>query len=131
MELLTRRKSRAGGNAVLAAGRFVLNKGVKLIALLLAVSAVSFTLVQYSPIDPVQAYIGADMMRVSPEQREAIAAYWGLDKPPLERYASWLASLASGDFGTSMIYRRPVIEVIQERFAASFALMGAAWLLSG
>lgn len=80
MELLTRRKSRAGGNAVLAAGRFVLNKGVKLIALLLAVSAVSFTLVQYSPIDPVQAYIGADMMRVSPEQREAIAAYWGLDK---------------------------------------------------
>lgn len=131
MELLTRRKSRAGGNAVLAAGRFVLNKGVKLIALLLAVSAVSFTLVQYSPIDPVQAYIGADMMRVSPEQREAIVAYWGLDKPPLERYASWLASLASGDFGNSMIYRRPVIEVIQERFAASFALMGAAWLLSG
>ncbi|OAS15766.1 ABC transporter permease [Paenibacillus oryzisoli] len=110
---------------------WILRKGLGLLLLLLAVSAISFMLVHFSPIDPVQAYVGADMMKVSPEQREAIVQYWGLHDPPLVRYWHWLRALASGDLGTSMIYRRPVLEVIGERFAASLALMGAAWLLSG
>jgi peptide/nickel transport system permease protein len=110
---------------------FLLRKGAGLIFLLLAVSAISFTLVHFSPIDPIQAYVGADMMRVSAEQREAIMDYWGLNDPPISRYWSWLTALASGDLGTSMIYRRPVLEVIGERFAASLTLMGTAWILSG
>ncbi len=98
---------------------------------MIAISAVSFLLVSQSPIDPVQAYIGSDMMKVSPEQRELITAHWGLDKPPLERYLKWAASVVQGDMGTSMIFRRPVTEVIGERFMSSIALMSTAWLLSG
>ncbi|MDD9269029.1 ABC transporter permease [Paenibacillus sp. GCM10023248] len=109
----------------------LIRRGFGLIGLLFAVSAISFMLVHLSPIDPVQAYVGADMLRVSAEQREAIMQYWGLNDPPLARYWNWLTAVASGDMGTSMIYRRPVLEVIGERFAASLALMGAAWLLSG
>ncbi|WP_397370502.1 ABC transporter permease [Paenibacillus anseongensis] len=110
---------------------FLLRKGLGLILLLLAVSAISFLLVHFSPIDPVQAYVGADMMKVSAEQREMIMQYWGLNEPPVTRYWNWLCAVASGDLGTSMIYRRPVLEVIGERFAASLALMGIAWVLSG
>lgn len=116
------------GKAVLS---FLGRKGLRLLLLLLAVSAVSFILVHYSPIDPIQAYVGADMMKVSPEQRQAIVEYWGLNDPAPTRYWNWITALASGDWGTSMIYRRPVLEVIGERFAASLALMGAAWALSG
>ncbi len=104
---------------------------VKLLLLLAAVSVASFGLMELSPIDPVQAYIGADMMRVSAEQREAIAAYWGLDQPPIEQFGRWLTSLLQGDMGTSMIYRTPVTEVLAEKFTASMWLMGTAWLLSG
>ncbi|MBO9606970.1 MAG: ABC transporter permease [Paenibacillaceae bacterium] len=110
---------------------FLVRKGFGLLLLLLAVSGISFLLVHFSPIDPVQAYIGADMLKVSAEQREAIMRYWGLNDPPLIRYWNWLRALCSGDLGTSMIYRRPVLEAIGERFAASLALMGIAWLLSG
>ncbi len=110
---------------------FLLRKGARLILLLLAVSSISFALAEYSPMDPVQAYVGADLMRVSPEQREAIAEYWGLNKPPVERFTLWLGSVIRGELGTSMIYRLPVTEVIQERFVSSVFLMGAAWLLSG
>lgn len=109
----------------------LIRKGIGLIVLLFAVSAISFMLVHLSPIDPIQAYVGADMLKVSAEQREAIMQYWGLNEPPLTRYWNWLSALASGDLGTSMIYRRPVLEVIGERFAASLTLMGTAWLLSG
>ncbi|TBL69926.1 ABC transporter permease [Paenibacillus thalictri] len=106
-------------------------KAVRLILLLFAVSLVSFILVSNSPIDPVQAYIGADMMRVSPEQRLQITEYWGLDRPPMERFIHWGTALLRGDMGTSMIYRLPVTEVIKERFMSSVLLMSTAWMLSG
>ncbi|SNS17370.1 peptide/nickel transport system permease protein [Anaerovirgula multivorans] len=110
---------------------FVIKKSIRLATLLIAISLLSFLLVSYSPIDPVQAYVGADMMRVGPEQREKIAEYWGLDKSPLQQYIHWSGAVIKGDFGTSMIFRRPVVDVIKERFMASLALMMIAWLLSG
>lgn len=111
--------------------KYVLGKALRMISLLVALCIVSFILVKNSPIDPVQAYIGADMMRVSEEQRELIAENWGLDKPPVEQFFNWAGAIVQGDFGTSMIYREPVIDVIGQRFAASLALMGVAWVLSG
>ncbi|MBW7455507.1 ABC transporter permease, partial [Paenibacillus sepulcri] len=112
-------------------GAYLGLKLVRLATLLAAVSIVSFTLVSLSPIDPVQAYIGSDVMRVGPEQRQSISAYWGLDKPPAEQFARWGSALLRGDLGTSMIFREPVAEVIGERFLNSAALMAIAWLLSG
>ncbi len=106
-------------------------KALKVITLLFALSLITFLLVKNSPIDPIQAYIGADMMRVSPEQRESIAAYWGLDLSTPEQFMRWGSALLSGDLGTSMIYRQPVAEVLSEKFINSIALMSLAWILSG
>lgn len=114
-----------------ALGLFLAKKLLRLATLLAAISLLSFLLVKSSPIDPIQAYVGADMMRVSPEQREQIAQYWGLDKPVMEQFGHWASAVLQGDLGTSMIYRRPVAEVIQERFLSSLALMSAAWIASG
>ncbi|WP_248925974.1 ABC transporter permease [Paenibacillus hamazuiensis] len=111
--------------------RYTANKLIRLLTLLFAVSLVSFILVSNAPIDPVQAYIGADLMKVSPEQRQQITEYWGLDKPVGERFVHWVSAAIHGNLGTSMIYREPVDEVIKERFFSSIALMSSAWLLSG
>lgn len=112
-------------------GLFILMKGVRMATLLLAICLISFLLVKNSPIDPIQAYIGADMLKVGPEQREKIAEYWGLDQPVMVQFFNWGSAVLAGDLGTSMIFRRPVIEVIGERFFNSLALMLSAWLLSG
>ena len=109
---------------------FILKKLFKLATLLVALCIVTFVLLEKSPLDPIQAYVGADLT-VSQEQRDNIAEHWGLDKPPLERFGSWFKSIAKGDLGTSMIYRRPVIDVIGERFIASLGLMIVAWIISG
>jgi len=103
---------------------------IRLVTLLIAVSIISFILVSMSPVDPVRQYVGA-VPNVSIEQREKIAEYWGLDKPPVERFGIWAKSLLHGDFGTSLLYRRPVLDIVGEKFAASLALMITAWLLSG
>ncbi len=99
--------------------------------LLVAICFISFLLVKNSPIDPIEAYIGADMLNVGQEQRERIAQYWGLNQPLMVQFWNWGSALLTGDLGTSMIFRRPVSEVISERFFHSLALMLTAWSLSG
>ena len=71
-------------------GRPLLRYGVKIVALLLAVSIVAFLLVCLSPVDPVQQYILGLGSAISPEQRAEIEAYWGVNQPPVERYVHWL-----------------------------------------
>lgn len=111
--------------------RIFIRYGVKIISLLLAVSILAFILVDASPIDPVQQYILSLGAAVSPEQQAQIAAYWGADTPPFERYISWLAGVLRGDLGQSALYRRPVADIIGERFLNSLALMLCAWILAG
>lgn len=103
----------------------------KIITLLLAVSIISFILVSASPIDPVQQYILGLGTTVSDEQRAEIEEYWGVNEAPVQRYLNWLSSILKGDFGISLMYRRPVIDIIGERFLNSLALMLCAWIFSG
>ncbi|WP_227672902.1 ABC transporter permease [Psychrobacter lutiphocae] len=112
-------------------GVYLVFKGLRMASLLIAISFISFMLMKNSPIDPVQAYIGADMLNVGPEQRQQIAEYWGLNDPILVQFANWGSAVLKGDLGVSMIYRRPVIDIISERFVSSLALMLVAWILSG
>ena len=103
---------------------------IRLLTLLVAVCAISFGLLNLSPIDPVQAYVGAGVS-VSPEQRENISEFWGLDEPKGQQFLALSRAVLKGDFGQSLIYRRSVMSIIKERFKASIGLMGMAWILSG
>lgn len=87
---------------------------VRMVTLLIAVSVISFVLVSLSPVDPVQQYVGS-VPNVSVEQRAKIAEYWGLNDPPVERFLAWGKSILHGDFGVSLLYRRPVLDIIREK----------------
>lgn len=111
--------------------RILALSGAKTAALMLAVSIAAFVLVTVSPIDPVQQYILGLGTAVSPEQRAEIEEYWGVNLPPAKRYMNWLSNLLRGNLGESALYRRPVADIIRERFSNSLALMLCAWALSG
>ncbi len=111
-------------------GKFAAQKIFKLITLLIAVCIITFVLMELSPIDPVTAYVGAST-KVGAEQRALIAEKWGLNEPPVERFLAWFTCIIKGDWGTSIIFRRPVLEVIGQKFLSSLALMSIAWVLSG
>lgn len=102
---------------------------LKAILLLITVSIVTFAMVEVSPIDAVESYVGE--AGVTNDQRERIEEYWGLNEPPVTRYFKWITNFLRGDMGTSMIYRQPVTQVIGERFRLSLALMIVSWILSG
>lgn len=104
---------------------------LRLICLLLLVATGLFVLLNFSPVDPIRAYIGNDLLHVPPEQYPMIAARWGLDQPLWQRFFHWLKAMLQGDFGYSMLYNMPVTEVIRERAGASIVLLSSAWILSG
>lgn len=104
---------------------------LRLVCLLLITAAGTFVLLSFSPVDPIRAYIGNELLHVPPEQYPLIAARWGLDLPLWERFLHWFLQMVQGDLGYSMLYNAPVGQVIGERFATSFALLLSAWIFSG
>ena len=103
-----------------------------LILLLLAVSLASFLLMSMSPVDPLQTNVGQTALgSMAPEQIKKLQAYWGVGVPVWKRFFSWISGICHGDFGISLLYRRPVLEVIAEKASASVWLLLSAWLFSG
>ncbi len=109
--------------------KFLGYKAIRLFILLLAVAAFSFIMVEVSPIDPVRSY--AAEMGASAQQIAALSAYWQVDVPLGEKIVSWLTDLLQLNLGISLIYRVPVVDVIVEKFTASFFLMITSWIISG
>lgn len=111
---------------------YFLKNFVRMLLVLAAVSALSFALVAASPVDPVRAYVGeVGAANMSDETLAKFRAHFGVDTPPVQRYLSWAADFLRGDMGQSLIYRRPVAEVIGGKFFNSMALMAVAWIFSG
>lgn len=107
-------------------------QALRMVILLAAVTVAVFFLLSVSPIDPLTTNVGQTALgSMSPEQVEKLREYWGVDVPPLTRFLSWAKDFLRGDMGVSLLYRRPVAEVIGERFFSSVWLMGSAWILSG
>lgn len=110
-------------------GRKICAELFRMVCLLVAVSLVAFLLITKAPIDPLVSYVGTNST-LSQEAKEEIAEYWGLNEPLPKRFLTWAAHAMQGDLGTSITYKKPVAQVIGERFAYSFVLMLAAWILS-
>jgi len=58
--------------------------------------------------------------------RGALERYYGLDRPLLRQYGSYMSGLATADLGTSIRYRRPVAGVIGERIGWTLLLVTTA-----
>lgn len=99
--------------------------------LILAVSFISFLLLDLSPIDPIASFARSRSVGLSPEAKQELIKVWGLDQPLIARYFTWLVNLVRGDLGISNIYGRKVIDIIGEGFSRSILLMAIAWIFQG
>jgi peptide/nickel transport system permease protein len=96
------------------------------ISLLLA-SLLVFSAVLAVPGDPAEVLLGLD---ASPAALAAVRAELGLDRPPVQRYGTWLADVLRGDLGTSLVYDRPVRALVAERLGVSVPLAVLAAMLA-
>ena len=94
------------------ARRFALRFGV-LMAVLLAVSFLTFSMMSLLPGDPALQILGGD--NADPERVATVRSELGLDDPFLVRYGDWLGGVVRGGFGRSYRTSQPVAEAIRER----------------
>ncbi|MDK2871837.1 MAG: peptide/nickel transport system permease protein [bacterium] len=98
---------------------YVLTRFILMIPMILILLTFVFIILRVLPGDPVSAILGP---KASPEQKAEIREKLGLDKPIIFQYFSYLGGLLKGDFGRSMLTRRPVLDEILERFPATLEL---------
>ncbi len=93
--------------------------------ILLVVSFVVFAVTQILPGNAAQMILGEFAL---PEQIEALERQFGLDDPWFVQYGRWLAGLLTGDWGTSMVMRQPVLPLVSDALGRSLILAGLSLL---
>jgi peptide/nickel transport system permease protein len=83
-----------------------------------AITIVTFAILKLPPVDFVTAYAAqaaASGSAISAAEADAMRLAYGLNEPVWVQYWKWLSMVATGNFGRSFEYGRPVTEVIGDR----------------
>ena len=114
--------------------RFALRRSVSAVLTLLGVLALVFGLVTAAPGDAAALAARAGGNRAAAVSPDALAAFrhlYGLDRPVVERFVTWVWRAARLDFGRSLVDGQPVTLRVARALPATLALNGAALLLAG
>jgi peptide/nickel transport system permease protein len=105
---------------------YILRRIIGTIPVLIAVSFVSFIIIQLPPGDYVTAMVAemrASGETVTPEEEVHLRNQLGLNDPILAQYWRWISDIVlRGDFGHSFHWRAPVSELIWERLGLTLSI---------
>jgi ABC-type dipeptide/oligopeptide/nickel transport system permease component len=106
--------------------RYLAGRLAQTVLSMLVVISIVFVLTRLSG-NPVLLLLDVN---ATPRDQEILTRHLGLDKPLVVQYGIYVANLLMGDFGSSIISRRPVVEHIWERLPATVELGFVAMFLS-
>lgn len=106
---------------------YILRRLVFMAPVLFLITLFIFFLVRFVPGDPAAIMLGP---RASEENIAGLRAYLKMDEPYWVQYGVFMRNLASGDLGDSIRQRRPVTDILAERFPPTLFLVGFATLLA-
>ncbi|NIA70949.1 ABC transporter permease [Pelagibius litoralis] len=105
---------------------YALKRGALALLVAFTISLVAFLLLNFAT-DPASLMAGdeADIADV-----ELIRKQFGFDRPLYVQYFSWLGSVFQGDFGDSLYWRSPVVDLVVRHFPVTLALAGSSILVT-
>lgn len=106
--------------------------GKKLLSLILSILLLSisvFYISRLAPGDPLVAYYGERVERMSREERLWAEERLGLHEPIHVQYIRWMQGAVKGDFGISYKYKTDVLKVIADRLPNTMILGGIGFVL--
>jgi peptide/nickel transport system permease protein len=106
---------------------YLARRMLALVPVALGVATLTFAIIHLVPGDPIVAMLGES---AAPADVVAMRHQMGLDRPLLGQYVSYLGGLSIGDLGESTSYRRPVAQLIAERFPATIELAAAGMIVA-
>ena len=108
--------------------RFLLGRLAVLIPTFIGVALIAFSFIRLLPGDPVMLMSGERVM--DPERHAQIMHNLGLDRPYYVQFFDYLGGVATGDLGTSIVTKRPVLDDFLSLFPATLELSFCAILLA-
>jgi peptide/nickel transport system permease protein len=111
--------------AFLSGAAFIGGRLLQALLVMLAILVIAFA-VRQSLGDPLREIMG---QAVPESERAELRHQLGLDAPWPVQLVGYLSRAATGDLGTSIIYKRPTVEVVLAKFPASFELVLGASLV--
>lgn len=116
---------------------YLVNRILVMIPTLLAISIVTFIIIQLPPGDYLSTLVAEMQSRgesVDEGRLALLRETYGFDKPMWQQYLIWLAGMLHGDFGYSFEYNLPVADVVGDRLwltaAVSFATIIFVYVVS-
>lgn len=104
--------------------RYVLKQLLNMAITLFAVTFIVFVLNELTPGDVVRKLLGP---YANADQVEKVTREMGLDRSVTVRYLEYMANAARGDFGQSIVFRKPVSEVLWDRLGNTLILAGVCF----
>jgi peptide/nickel transport system permease protein len=110
---------------------YIIRRFIQMFIVLIIVSMIVFFTVRLLPGDPILIYMSrTEMQNISQEQIDAMRHETGLDKPQVVQYGLWMRDVFTGNLGTSLLDRRPVLDSIMVRLPVTLYLGGIAFVIS-
>jgi peptide/nickel transport system permease protein len=112
---------------------YVLRRLLLFVPTLVGASILIFVLLRLVPGDIAEILVyqtGSESSAVQRRQIQQIRHELGLDRPIAAQYVDWVAGALRGDFGQSYVQRRPVADILRERFPRSMELALLTLLLA-
>jgi peptide/nickel transport system permease protein len=103
--------------------RYIAQRLLQTLLVLLGVSLLTFALIHMTPGDPVLVMLGTD---ATPSELDRLRHLLGLDQPLYVQFAQYLGHLLTGQMGDSIFQHQPVSKLIGDRLPATVELTVAA-----
>ncbi len=111
---------------------YIIRRVLQMILILFLVTIIVFFMVRLLPGDPILLYLSQQEMdqTYTLEEIEHLRHEVGLDRPMVIQYFDWLGDVLTGDLGTSIITKRPLIDDVRRRLPISLHIGGLSFLVS-
>ncbi|PKM78368.1 MAG: peptide ABC transporter permease [Firmicutes bacterium HGW-Firmicutes-15] len=88
-----------------------------------------FYLARLAPGDPLQSFYGDAVESMTTQELDAARIRLGLDGPIYAQYTKWIGNASQGDFGLSLKYKTPTLDVVSPLIGNTLILGGTAYIL--
>lgn len=110
--------------------RYVLQRFLSLVPVLLGITFLSFALMRLAGSDAITEMYSGVGAAVSQETLDAARSKLGLDQPFLVQYFSWLGNMITGDMGKSFVSGRDVFDTFLSKLPSTLLLAAMSILLT-
>ncbi len=110
---------------------YIIRRAILAVVVLFLVTLMVFFAMRILPGDPIYMIMtSGEMSNVTEEQIQAMRHEFGLDRPMMLQYISWMGGIFRGDFGTSITQRRSPKQMIASSMPITLNLSLVAFVIS-